>query len=210
MNKAVWRWESDPFGTSIATSAPNGNPQQVTGTQTQIKANTFVVTNRFPGQTADVETGKYYNYFRDYDSSIGRYTESDPIGLRGGLNTFGYVGAKPTTKIDPDGLRQPQPEPDPKYPPFFPGLPNPIPIDLRSFCWLQCRAEAQLFCSTSVFVGIQVGRGLCGAGGSVAGPVGSAGGMLVGGYLGGSAAFLACNMIVQPMCEQRCGYGGNK
>jgi RHS repeat-associated protein len=38
-----------------------------------------------PGQYYDVETGKHYNYFRDYDPSIGLYVESDPIGLRGGL-----------------------------------------------------------------------------------------------------------------------------
>jgi RHS repeat-associated protein len=42
---------------------------------------------RFPGQYADKETNLYYNYFRDYDSLIGRYVESDPIGIGGGLNT---------------------------------------------------------------------------------------------------------------------------
>ena len=147
-----------------------------------------------------------YNYYRDYDPQIGRYTESDPIGLRAGLSTYGYVKQKPTSKTDPYGLRQPEPEPDPPYPPFFPGPINPIPPDLRVVCWAVCRIEAQPFCSASAFVGIQVGRGLCAAGGSVAGPAGSAGGAMVGGYLGGGAAFLACNMIVQPMCEQRCGY----
>ena len=45
-----------------------------------------------------------YNYFRTYDPSTGRYMESDPIGLIGGLNTYGYVGANPLTNIDPLGL----------------------------------------------------------------------------------------------------------
>jgi RHS repeat-associated protein len=46
----------------------------------------------------------HYNYFRDYDPAIGRYVESDPIGLRGGTNTFAYVDANPLAKIDPSGL----------------------------------------------------------------------------------------------------------
>ena len=59
---------------------------------------------RFPGQYYDVETGKHYNYFRDYDSSVGRYIESDPIGLKGGLNTYGYVRGSPLNLVDRRGL----------------------------------------------------------------------------------------------------------
>ncbi len=59
---------------------------------------------RFPGQYFDSETGMHYNYFRDYDAEIGRYLESDPIGLNGGMSTFGYVGWDPVNSVDPDGL----------------------------------------------------------------------------------------------------------
>ncbi|WP_225444843.1 RHS repeat-associated core domain-containing protein, partial [Pseudomarimonas arenosa] len=59
---------------------------------------------RFPGQYYDSESGLHYNYFRDYDPSTGRYVESDPVGLVGGMSTFGYVKGNPLTGTDPFGL----------------------------------------------------------------------------------------------------------
>jgi RHS repeat-associated protein len=104
VNKAVWRWDSDPFGSSLDNSKPVENPQGVTGTPSQVAAASFRVNHRFPGQHFDAESGKSYNYFRDYDATVGRYLESDPIGLKGGLSTFGYVAQMPVSESDPKGL----------------------------------------------------------------------------------------------------------
>jgi RHS repeat-associated protein len=91
-NVIVWRWDSEPFGTAAANQDPDGD-----GTQ-------FVYNPRFPGQYYDAETGLNYNAYRDYDPAVGRYIESDPIGLHGGVNTYAYVGGNPVMWTDPLGL----------------------------------------------------------------------------------------------------------
>ena len=82
----VWDRVQRPFGETVSLSGPASNPQ------------------RFPGQLHGPETGVHYNYFRDYDPTIGRYIQSDPIGLGGGVNTYGYVGGNPISLADLLGL----------------------------------------------------------------------------------------------------------
>ena len=79
-----------------AVYKPFGETHSITGTASNNK--------RFPGQYADAESGFSYNFYRDYDPTVGRYVESDPIGLIGGANTYAYVGGNPSKWSDPLGL----------------------------------------------------------------------------------------------------------
>ncbi len=58
---------------------------------------------RHQGQIFDRETGLYYNRHRYYDTDIGQYLSSDPIGMAGGLRPQAYV-FNPMDWVDPLGL----------------------------------------------------------------------------------------------------------
>ena len=88
----VWRWQSDAFGVGNAELDPDGDGQQVN------------INLRFAGQYFDEESELFYNYHRYYDPNTGRYNQSDPIGLGGGVNSYAYVSNNPLSNTDPLGL----------------------------------------------------------------------------------------------------------
>jgi RHS repeat-associated protein len=92
-NHVVWQAEYDEFG------------------KADILIEEVEFNMRLPGQYYDKETSLHYNYYRDYDPSLGRYVQSDPIGLRGGINTYAYVYNNPIRHTDPLGLLPPQDNP---------------------------------------------------------------------------------------------------
>jgi RHS repeat-associated protein len=101
-NVRVWEWKNaDAFGNNL----PDENP---TGLATAFKYHL-----RFPGQYFDQETGTHYNYFRDYDPSVGRYIQSDPIGLAGGIGLYVYARSNSLQLIDPFGETPLEPIPPP-------------------------------------------------------------------------------------------------
>jgi RHS repeat-associated protein len=79
-------------------------PQLAEGIVARALGIAHVFDLRFPGQRYDMASGLYYNYFRDYEPASGRYTQSDPIGLLGGINTYAYVGGNPLSRFDRRGL----------------------------------------------------------------------------------------------------------
>jgi type VI secretion system secreted protein VgrG len=82
----VWDGVFDPFG----------NVTSVTGSTTNLIM--------FPGQYYDSETQLSQNWNRDYDPMIGKYIQSDPFGLNGGINTYSYVLDNPLILTDPMGM----------------------------------------------------------------------------------------------------------
>lgn len=114
-NQPVWQWSYSAFGDNQPTGilkATTHPKQAVTNVPQMLKATNPVITLnlRFAGQYWDEESKLSYNYFRSYQGSQGRYTQSDPIGLAGGINTFSYVEGNPLMYTDPDGLRPNRPK----------------------------------------------------------------------------------------------------
>jgi RHS repeat-associated protein len=95
----VYYYQNDHLGTPQRLIARNGatawEARYSAFGEAGIIVNTVENNLRFPGQYYDQATQLHHNYFRDYDPSVGRYVQSDPIGLAGGINAYGYVGGIP-------------------------------------------------------------------------------------------------------------------
>uniref|UniRef100_UPI002E795143 RHS repeat-associated core domain-containing protein n=1 Tax=Stenotrophomonas hibiscicola TaxID=86189 RepID=UPI002E795143 len=92
---AIWEWnsKSEVFGNQIPSADPDGDGVA------------FELALRFPGQQATDASGLFYNYQREYDPAVGRYSQSDPIGLRGGYSLYSYVDGDPLSNEDSMGLK---------------------------------------------------------------------------------------------------------
>ncbi len=105
----VWRWEGEAFGASAPIGADvenhrhndagHGDDDHQALSQLRVTVNL-----RYPGQYYDRETGFFYNWERYYNPGTRRYVTSDPMGLAGGLNTYGYVGGNLLKWVDPTGF----------------------------------------------------------------------------------------------------------
>lgn len=114
----VWQGEYDAFGQVTVKAVPKNNTQDMQAKRKgwlptlmnsanaaeSVTSEPFEFNLRFAGQYEDSESGYYYNLHRYYNPETGRYLTSDPIGLNGGLNTYGYAGQNPVQAVDPWGL----------------------------------------------------------------------------------------------------------
>jgi RHS repeat-associated protein len=85
----VWDAYVEPFGAATVFGTPSAG-----------------LDLRLPGQFTQAETGALsQNWNRDYDTSLGRYIEADPLGIDAGQNVYGYVDGDPLDAVDTLGLQ---------------------------------------------------------------------------------------------------------
>ncbi len=82
----VWNAAIDPWGQATMLASPLGD-----------------LNLRLPGQSFQLESGLHQNWMRDYDPSLARYIQADPLGLEAGQNVYGYVDGDPLNMVDPTG-----------------------------------------------------------------------------------------------------------
>ena len=83
---------------------------------------------RYTGMERDEETGFAYHGARYYAPWVGRWTSSDPVGVRGGENLYRYCTANPVVRIDHGGKED-------EYC-WTPGCGTPAPLDaIKDLVW---------------------------------------------------------------------------
>lgn len=175
-----WPYQSNPFGEKQPTA---------TGS--------FTYNFRFPGQYYDAESRLANNVNRDYESATGRYIQSDPIGLQGGVNLYLYAYASPLKVVDPLGLS---------------GICRVVLTTAGSICggYVGRQAGMGLVTVAGAVGGSTVGPEGTVAGGALGAGVGVAAGGWVGGALGATAGGIAGNALADKMCDARTSDDRNR
>jgi RHS repeat-associated protein len=103
---------TDALGSTLALTDSTGalqtqytfDPFGSTSMSGSSSTNSFVYT----GREVDA-TGLYFYRARYYSPAVQRFLSEDPLGFKGGINLFSYVGNNPVNFVDPLGLDQTDP-----------------------------------------------------------------------------------------------------
>ncbi len=104
--EAVERYTYTPYG---VVTARTGDTWAAIAGNASAENNTILYTGRTVDlatgglQNADLATGLMYYRARFYDAVLERFINRDPIGYRGGINLYAYVGDDPVMRTDPSG-----------------------------------------------------------------------------------------------------------
>lgn len=106
-NGEIYHYLRDHLGTAHEVVDSSGTvvwqaDYRAFGNMTQ-SVNTVENNLRFAGQYEDHESGLNYNLVRYYDPDLGRYIQSDTLGLIDGPNTYTYAHSDPLYYLDPHG-----------------------------------------------------------------------------------------------------------
>ncbi len=101
----VWSWNGSGYGVGAPVEEASGYNPWPTPIALRFPGQfSDAASERLPAQLLGLDTPLFYNYHRDYNPALGRYMQSDPIGLEGGMNTFAYAGGNPSSFVDVLGL----------------------------------------------------------------------------------------------------------
>ncbi|MFC5740533.1 RHS repeat-associated core domain-containing protein [Dyella tabacisoli] len=128
------------------------------GEQAPTSSNGYIFNLRFPGQYYDAESGLNNNGYRTRDSSIGGYLQSDPLGLRGGIDSYVYGFNSPLNYIDPLGLQVVIPVPGNRLAPlpWIPEVPQPTRTNPKDDWGALCAAGGPV-CIVPSLAAIELG-----------------------------------------------------